>query len=153
MEAQALVIGRGLAGAEAAWQAAGHGLQVKLAEMRPHTQTADRHTDRRVGQLTRQEGCQGSVAAVSWACRNAARVERGALVLELLAETIHGAPLRHVISADRCSSQPMQSIPGLLPWLCPRAPTAHKVRVMPLFYGAKLVLGAPPGGLGRPACA
>lgn len=39
------VIGGGLAGSEAAWQAARHGVRVRLYEMRPHRQTPVHRTD------------------------------------------------------------------------------------------------------------
>ena len=41
-----VVIGGGLAGSEAAWQAAGHGLQVTLFEMRPKQMTPAHVSDR-----------------------------------------------------------------------------------------------------------
>ncbi|MBI2298111.1 MAG: methylenetetrahydrofolate--tRNA-(uracil(54)-C(5))-methyltransferase (FADH(2)-oxidizing) TrmFO [Armatimonadetes bacterium] len=41
-----LIIGGGLAGCEAAWQAAERGMNVRLVEMRPATPTAVHHSDR-----------------------------------------------------------------------------------------------------------
>ncbi|HLB45673.1 MAG TPA: FAD-dependent oxidoreductase, partial [Anaerolineales bacterium] len=41
-----IVIGGGLAGSEAAWQAASRGVQVRLHEMRPHKATGAHVTDR-----------------------------------------------------------------------------------------------------------
>ena len=46
MNGHVLIIGGGLAGAEAAWQAAELGLHVTLAEMRPRTMTGAHQTDR-----------------------------------------------------------------------------------------------------------
>ena len=46
MESQLLVVGGGLAGCEAAWQAAQQGVRVTLAEMRPVRMTPAHHTDR-----------------------------------------------------------------------------------------------------------
>ncbi|MCJ7514226.1 MAG: methylenetetrahydrofolate--tRNA-(uracil(54)-C(5))-methyltransferase (FADH(2)-oxidizing) TrmFO [Anaerolineales bacterium] len=46
MASEVLVIGGGLAGSEAAWQAAEMGLHVTLAEMRPLTPTGAHQTDR-----------------------------------------------------------------------------------------------------------
>ncbi|MFN2153560.1 MAG: FAD-dependent oxidoreductase, partial [Anaerolineales bacterium] len=40
-----IVIGGGLAGSEAAWQAAQQGIDVKLFEMRPHQTTGAHATD------------------------------------------------------------------------------------------------------------
>lgn len=40
------VIGAGMAGSEAAWQAANRGAKVRLVEMRPHKMTPAHHTDR-----------------------------------------------------------------------------------------------------------
>ncbi|WP_126426356.1 FADH(2)-oxidizing methylenetetrahydrofolate--tRNA-(uracil(54)-C(5))-methyltransferase TrmFO [Brevibacillus marinus] len=40
------VVGAGLAGSEAAWQAAQAGVRVRLFEMRPHKQTPAHHTDK-----------------------------------------------------------------------------------------------------------
>ena len=45
--ADLIVIGGGLAGSEAAWQAAQRGLQVDLYEMRPHQPTGA-HTRRQI---------------------------------------------------------------------------------------------------------
>ncbi len=42
--ADLIIVGGGLAGCEAAWQAVRHGLQVALYEMRPHTQTPAHQT-------------------------------------------------------------------------------------------------------------
>jgi len=153
MEAQALVIRRGIAGAEAAWQAAEHGLQVKQAEMPGHPQTGDRQLDQLTGQLTGAEGCEGRVATRSQECRNAVCVARGAPVLPLPAETILAAPLRPVTAADRRTFQPMQSNPGLLPLHCPSVPQAHKERAEQLFPWAALALGAFPGETDRRQCA
>ena len=46
MSKQLIVVGGGLAGTEAAWQAAEHGLHVRLYEMRPHKTTPAHVTDR-----------------------------------------------------------------------------------------------------------
>jgi folate-dependent tRNA-U54 methylase TrmFO/GidA len=153
MEAQALVIRRGIASAEAAWQAAGHGLQVKQAEMRPHPQTGDRELDRLTGQLTRAEGCRGRVATRSPACRNAPWVAQGTPVLELTAETILAAPLRPVTAAEQRSFQLMLSNPGQFSLHCPSVPKAHKERAEQLFPWATLALGAFPGDTDRGQCA
>src|SRR5437867_12442229 len=45
MTAKITIIGGGLAGTEAAWQIARHGLQVRLYEMRPAVKTAAHQTD------------------------------------------------------------------------------------------------------------
>nr|WP_139331840.1 FADH(2)-oxidizing methylenetetrahydrofolate--tRNA-(uracil(54)-C(5))-methyltransferase TrmFO [Paenibacillus amylolyticus] len=45
-EQQVTVIGAGLAGTEAAWQIASHGVRVKLYEMRPVVKTPAHHTDK-----------------------------------------------------------------------------------------------------------
>jgi len=91
--------------------------------------------------------------AGSQACRNAACGAQGASVFELPAETILGVPLLKVTSVERRSFQTMQSHPGRLPWLCPRAPRAHNRRPMPLLYMAKLALGSFEAGLGQYTCA
>src|SRR5579872_5921278 len=46
MDARILVVGGGLAGCEAAWQAAAQGIRVTLAEMRPARMTPAHHTER-----------------------------------------------------------------------------------------------------------
>src|SRR6185369_2576838 len=46
MNGMITVIGGGLAGSEAAWQIARHGVKVRLYEMRPVRQTAAHQTDR-----------------------------------------------------------------------------------------------------------
>lgn len=46
MSQRIIVVGGGLAGSEAAWQAARHGLEVVLYEMRPVRTTPAHHTDR-----------------------------------------------------------------------------------------------------------
>lgn len=50
MEHPITVVGAGLAGAEAAWQIANRGLQVRLFEMRPNVSTPAHQTDR-IGEL------------------------------------------------------------------------------------------------------
>ena len=45
MRQDLVIIGGGLAGAEAAWQAANHGAKVTLYEMRPKTETAAHKTE------------------------------------------------------------------------------------------------------------
>lgn len=150
---EALISEREIAGTEAAWQAAELGLQVKLAGLRPHTQNSDRRTDRLAGQLTGAEGWQGRVATRSRACWNEPCVGQGAPVFEPPAVTILGGPLCRVTSADRRSFQPMQSHPGPLTSLCPRAPKAHKERGRRLFRRAKPALGAFPDASGRRLCA
>ena len=45
MRQDLVIIGGGLAGAEAAWQAANQGAQVTLYEMRPKTETAAHKTE------------------------------------------------------------------------------------------------------------
>jgi methylenetetrahydrofolate--tRNA-(uracil-5-)-methyltransferase len=46
MSGMITVIGGGLAGCEAAWQIAKHGLKVRLYEMRPGRQTPAHRTDK-----------------------------------------------------------------------------------------------------------
>ena len=46
MAQRIIVVGGGLAGSEAAWQAARHGVEVTLYEMRPVRMTPAHHTDR-----------------------------------------------------------------------------------------------------------
>lgn len=45
MKNSLLVIGAGLSGAEAAWQAAQRGIPTELAEMRPYKKSPAHHTD------------------------------------------------------------------------------------------------------------
>jgi methylenetetrahydrofolate--tRNA-(uracil-5-)-methyltransferase len=45
-ETEITIVGAGLAGSEAAWQAANHGAKVNLYEMRPVKQTPAHHTDK-----------------------------------------------------------------------------------------------------------
>jgi len=58
--AELLVIGGGLAGCEAAWQAAQRGMAVRLCEMRPHVQTGA-HKTGRLAELV----CSNSLRAIS----------------------------------------------------------------------------------------
>ena len=135
METQALVIGGGLAGAKATWQAAAQ------------------HTDRLAGQLAGMEGYLGNIAAGLLEGRNAARLAQGAPVPELPAKTMLGTLMRHVTSADRRFFQPMQANLGLLPSLGARALEAHKERAVQLSHRAKLALGAPLGNSDGQQCA
>lgn len=54
-----IVVGAGLAGTEAAWQAAERGIRVRLYEMRPHKQTPA-HTGERLAELV----CSNSLGSV-----------------------------------------------------------------------------------------
>lgn len=57
---QLLVVGAGLAGCEAAWQAAERGMPVRLCEMRPHVSTGA-HKTARLAELV----CSNSLRAIS----------------------------------------------------------------------------------------
>ena len=57
---EVIIIGAGLAGAEAAWQVAGRGISVKLVEMRPVNSTPAHHTSE-FGELV----CSNSFGALS----------------------------------------------------------------------------------------
>jgi methylenetetrahydrofolate--tRNA-(uracil-5-)-methyltransferase len=50
MNSELTIIGAGLAGSEAAWQAAGRGVHVKLYEMRP-TRSTPAHAGDRLAEL------------------------------------------------------------------------------------------------------
>ena len=60
IEKEVIVIGAGLAGSEAAWQLANHGVPVKLVEMRPLKSTQAHHTSE-FGELV----CSNSFGALS----------------------------------------------------------------------------------------
>jgi methylenetetrahydrofolate--tRNA-(uracil-5-)-methyltransferase len=80
------------------------------------------------GQLTGVEGYLGNVATGLLAGRNVARLAKGEQAWELPAETMLGALVRHVTSADPRHFQPMKANLGLLPALPAPAPRARKER-------------------------
>jgi methylenetetrahydrofolate--tRNA-(uracil-5-)-methyltransferase len=80
------------------------------------------------GQLTGVEGYLGNVATGLLAGRNLARLANGEPAWQLPAETMLGALVRHVTSADPRHFQPMKANLGLLPALPAPAPRARKER-------------------------
>lgn len=88
------------------------------------------------GQLTGVEGYLGNIATGMLAGRNAARLARGDAGFELPAETMLGALVRHVTTADRRRFQPMKANLGLLPTPGPAAPKARKERAALLAHRA-----------------
>jgi len=61
------IVGGGLAGSEAAWQAASRGVRVTLHEMRPARPTAVHKTDR-LAELVCSNSFRGDKLETRWAC-------------------------------------------------------------------------------------
>jgi methylenetetrahydrofolate--tRNA-(uracil-5-)-methyltransferase len=92
------IIGAGLAGCEAAWQCARHGLEVELYEMRPVKSTPAHQTDK-FGELV----CSNSLkseneSTAPWLLKEEMR-RIGSLLLKIAQET--SVPAGHALAVDR----------------------------------------------------
>ena len=85
MATQALVIGGGLAGSEAAWQLAQRGVSVKLYEMRPARLTPAHKTDRLAELVCSNSLKSNAPGAASWLLKEELR-RAGSLLLRLADE-------------------------------------------------------------------
>src|SRR5436305_14073129 len=111
-ETELLVIGGGLAGSDAAWQAALEGVRVALYEMRPVGPTPAHHTDRlaelvcsnsfKSVELTNAHGLLKSelraLGSLQLPCADAARVPGGAALAvdrELFSRAVHDRVTAH----------------------------------------------------------
>src|SRR6185503_16583963 len=92
------VIGGGLAGVEAAWQAARLGLQVKLYEMRPEKQTPAHRTDKLAEIVCSNSLKSDEVGTASYLLKEELR-QGDSLVLSVAAQT--RVPAGAALAVDR----------------------------------------------------
>src|SRR5437764_7974537 len=93
-----IVIGGGLAGVEAAWQAAESGAQVNLYEMRPAKQTPAHRTDKLAEIVCSNSLKSDEPGSASYLLKEELR-QGGSLVLEAAAET--RVPAGAALAVDR----------------------------------------------------
>src|ERR1043165_6823347 len=98
MSKQVTVIGGGLAGVEAAWQAARLGVKVVLYEMRPVVQTPAHRTDRLAEIVCSNSLKSGEVGTASYLLKEELR-RAGSLVMEAAMET--KVPAGAALAVDR----------------------------------------------------
>jgi methylenetetrahydrofolate--tRNA-(uracil-5-)-methyltransferase len=92
------IIGAGLAGCEAAWQCARHGLHVQLFEMRPVRSTPAHHTDKFAELVCSNSLKSESENTAPWLLKEEMR-RAGSLLLEIARET--QVPAGHALAVDR----------------------------------------------------
>src|SRR5487761_69382 len=93
-----VIVGGGLAGSEAAWQAAGRGLAVTLFEMRPERTTPAHKTDR-LSQLVCSNSLKSNVrGAASWLLKEELR-RAGSLLIRLA--DAHAVPSGSALAGGR----------------------------------------------------
>src|SRR3954468_2266179 len=95
-----VVIGGGLAGVEAAWQAARHGANVQLFEMRPVRQTPAHRTDKLAEIVCSNSLKSDEPGTASYLLKEELR-RGGSLVMEVAAET--RVPAGAALAVDRHS--------------------------------------------------
>ncbi|MGA2819507.1 MAG: methylenetetrahydrofolate--tRNA-(uracil(54)-C(5))-methyltransferase (FADH(2)-oxidizing) TrmFO [Anaerolineales bacterium] len=93
-----VVVGGGLAGCEAAWQAAERGLQVQLHEMRPLRMTAAHRTDR-LAELVCSNSLGSALPNRAGGLLKAELQEMGSLLLQVARET--SVPAGGALAVDR----------------------------------------------------
>ena len=110
-ETQLTVVGGGLAGCEAAWQAAECGLRVTLYEMRPEKSTGAHRTDR-LAELAVAKGISSAQLALAWllaqpgeilpipGTRRVARIAENAAAADITLSTEEVATLSTLFSPD-----------------------------------------------------
>lgn len=98
MSNQLIVVGGGLAGTEAAWQAAEQGLHVRLYEMRPHKTTPAHVTDR-LAELVCSNSLGSNLTHKAPGLLKAELRGLGSMVLECAAET--AVPAGSSLAVDR----------------------------------------------------
>ncbi len=92
------IIGAGLAGCEAAWQCARHGLRVRLHEMRPMKSTPAHQTDKFAELVCSNSLKSESENTAPWLLKEEMR-RAGSLLLEIASET--QVPAGHALAVDR----------------------------------------------------
>src|SRR5215475_12946982 len=92
------IIGAGLAGCEAAWQCARHGLDVELYEMRPLKSTPAHQTDKFAELVCSNSLKSESENSAPWLLKEEMR-RIGSLLLKIAQET--SVPAGHALAVDR----------------------------------------------------
>ena len=92
------IIGAGLAGCEAAWQCARHGIEVELYEMRPVKSTPAHQTDKFAELVCSNSLKSESENTAPWLLKEEMR-RAGSLLIKLAQET--SVPAGHALAVDR----------------------------------------------------
>src|ERR1051326_4776929 len=92
------IIGAGLAGCEAAWQCARHGLEIELYEMRPVKSTPAHQTDKFAELVCSNSLKSESEFTAPWLLKEEMR-RSGSLLLELARSA--SVPAGHALAVDR----------------------------------------------------
>lgn len=98
MDKKLIVIGGGLAGSEAAWQAARQGIEVELYEMRPHT-TTPAHTSEHLAELVCSNSLGSDFSHRAPGLLKAELRQLGSLVIAVADE--HRVPAGSALAVDR----------------------------------------------------
>ncbi len=98
MTATIKIIGAGLAGCEAAWQCARHGVEVELYEMRPVRSTPAHQTDKFAELVCSNSLKSESENTAPWLLKEEMR-RAGSLLLKIAQET--SVPAGHALAVDR----------------------------------------------------
>ncbi len=98
MPSRVKIIGAGLAGSEAAWQCARHGVAVDLYEMRPVRNTPAHETDRFAELVCSNSLKSDSENTAPWLLKEEMR-RAGSLLMEVARET--SVPAGHALAVDR----------------------------------------------------
>ena len=98
MTATTKIIGAGLAGCEAAWQCARHGVEVELYEMRPVRSTPAHQTDKFAELVCSNSLKSESENTAPWLLKEEMR-RAGSLLLKIAQET--SVPAGHALAVDR----------------------------------------------------
>lgn len=98
MTARIKIIGAGLAGCEAAWQCARHGLEVELYEMRPVKSTPAHQTDKFAELVCSNSLKSESENTAPWLLKEEMR-RVGSLLLKIAQQT--SVPAGHALAVDR----------------------------------------------------
>src|ERR1051326_1726017 len=92
------IIGAGLAGCEAAWQCARHGLEIELYEMRPVKSTPAHQTDKFAELVCSNSLKSESEHTAPWLLKEEMR-RAGSLLVQIAQET--SVPAGHALAVDR----------------------------------------------------
>src|SRR6476659_875998 len=92
------IIGAGLAGCEAAWQCARHGVEVELYEMRPVKSTPAHQTDKFAELVCSNSLKSESENTAPWLLKEEMR-RAGSLLLQIARES--SVPAGHALAVDR----------------------------------------------------
>jgi methylenetetrahydrofolate--tRNA-(uracil-5-)-methyltransferase len=98
MTGQVKIIGAGLAGSEAAWQCARHGIEVELFEMRPVRQTPAHQTDQFAELVCSNSLKSDSENTAPWLLKEEMR-RAGSLLIEIARDC--AVPAGHALAVDR----------------------------------------------------